>query len=112
MHSPTFKLLARAILERQQVTFVYEGHDREACPHILGHKASREAMLAYQFGGSSSRGLPARGEWRCFYVDRMTQVRTRNGRWHTGGSHQKAQACVDTLYLDVNTAVPDQPGRR
>jgi predicted DNA-binding transcriptional regulator YafY len=112
MHSATFDIVARAILTRQQLTFVYEGHRRETCPHILGHRAAREAMLAYQFGGTSSRGLPPKGEWRCFYVDRMQDVRAREGRWHTGGSHQKTQACVDTFYLDVNTQVPNQPGRR
>ena len=112
MPSATFDLVARAILTRQQLAFIYDGRPRETCPHILGHKESRETMLAYQFGGGSSRRLPAGGEWRCFALARMTDVRLRDGRWHTGGSHRRAQACVDTVYLDVNTEVPDQPGRR
>jgi hypothetical protein len=112
MPSATFEVFARAILARNQLTFMYGGHYRETCPHILGHKAGREAALVYQFGGASNGSLPAKGEWRCFYLAGIKAVGTRGGRWHGGSSHQKPQTCVDIVYLDVDPDVPNQPGRR
>jgi hypothetical protein len=116
MASETFTLVHRAILDRQQLVFRYGGFMREVCPHILGYKDSaagaREKMLAFQFAGGSRRGLPPGGEWRCFALADMQAVTAREGRWHSGASHQKPQACVDRVYVDVNTDVPDQPGRR
>jgi predicted DNA-binding transcriptional regulator YafY len=110
-HSPLFRLLHRAILERQQVVFGYQDHPREACPIILGHKGGRERLLAYQFAGFGSRG-PVRGEWKCFDLAEMKDAEPRSGRWHSGEAHRAPQSCIDDVFIDVNTAVPDQPGRQ
>jgi hypothetical protein len=116
MPSATFTLIHRAILARQQLVFRYGGFAREVCPHILGYKDSatgaRETLLAYQFAGGSPGGLPPGGEWRCFSLAAMQAVSARDGRWHSGASHQSTQACVDRVHVDVNTDVPNQPGRR
>jgi predicted DNA-binding transcriptional regulator YafY len=110
-HSLLFWLLHRAILERKQVVFGYQGYPREICPVILGHKESRERLLAYQFAGSGSRG-PVRGEWKCFDLDQIKDAKTRAGRWHSGDTHRAPQSCIDDVFIDVNTKVLDQPGRR
>jgi hypothetical protein len=102
----------RAILERKQITCTYKGAYREICAHILGHTARVEKTLVYQFAGESTTTLPPGGQWRCFFVAEIKDVRTREGRWHTGSGHSKPQECVAELYIDVNTAVPNQPGRR
>jgi len=109
--SSLFRLLHRAILEREQVVFGYRGHPREVCPIILGHKAGRERLLAYQFAGSGSRG-PVKGEWKCFDLAEMTDAKARPGRWHSGGTHRAPQSCIDDVFIDVNTKVLDQPGRQ
>ena len=83
MPSETFTLVHRAILDRQQLVFRYSGFVREVCPHILGHKLGADGA-------------------------REALLAYQFG----GGSHQKAQACVDRVYVDVNEAVPNQPGRR
>lgn len=111
-HSETFRLLHRAILERKQVICVYKGRRRELCPHILGHKDEQEAALVFQFGGESAGRLPRGGEWRCLSLADVTQPTLRDGPWHSGGQHRKRQHCVDRVYVDVNTNVPNQPGRR
>jgi hypothetical protein len=111
-HSPTFRLFHRAILNRQQMTMVYDGKRREVCPYILGHNRSgEEAALVYQFAGESSRpgSLP---NWRCFYLAGVTEAATRDGPWHGDAAHRQRQQCVDEVYIDVNTDVPNQPGRR
>jgi hypothetical protein len=111
-HSATFALFHRAILERQQISCTYKGYPREICPHVLGHSAGTEKALVYQFGGESSRGLPARGEWRCLDLSEVRDAKACQGRWHSGETHRTTQRCVERVYVDVNTDVPDQPGRR
>ena len=111
VHSPTFEQFRRAILRKQQVTCIYQGLYREICPHILGHSAGVEKVLAYQFGGESSKGLPPGGQWRCLKVEDVKDVKLRDGWWYSGQEHAKTQSCVDDVFLDVNENVPNQPGR-
>lgn len=110
-HSSLFRLLHRAILEREQVVFSYQGFPREVCPIILGHKGGPERLLAYQFAGSGSRG-PVKGEWKCFDLAEMKDAKARTGRWYSGDTHRAPQSCIDDVFIDVNTKVLDQPGRR
>jgi predicted nucleic acid-binding protein len=111
-HSPAFNVVHRAILTRQQMTFRYKGQMREICPYILGLRDGKETLLAYQFGGESSRAGPVKGDWRCFYLSEVESPAIRKGPWHGDAAHKTRQRCVDVLYIDVNTAVPNQPGRR
>jgi predicted nucleic acid-binding protein len=111
-HSEAFRLFHRAILERKQITCVYQGHHREICPHILGHSNGSEKALVYQFGGTTGSKLPREGQWKCFFLDRARDIALRGGRWRSGTAHTKTQRCVDLVYVDVNTNVPNQPGRR
>jgi predicted DNA-binding transcriptional regulator YafY len=108
-HSETFRLFHRAILGEKQVAFTYEGLPREICPYILGHKNGVEKVLAFQFGGRTSTG---RLGWKCFNLARARDARMRDGPWHGAAEHRKTQRCVDDVFVDVNTAVPNQPGRR
>jgi hypothetical protein len=111
-HSETFKAFHRAILDKKQITCSYHGAYREICPHILGHSDGVEKALVFQFAGDSTSKLPPGGEWRCLHLSDVRNVRIREGRWHSGSSHSATQKCVENVYVDVNTAVPDQPGRR
>jgi hypothetical protein len=111
-HSETFKMFHRAILDRQQITCTYQSAHREVCPHILGHSGGVEKALVFQFGGESSKGLPAGGQWRCLFLSDVADVKARDGRWYSGSDHQRTQSCVEEVYVDVNTDVPNQPGRK
>jgi hypothetical protein len=111
-HSTVFRLFHRAILQRQQIICRYQGHDREVCPYILGHKDGREAALVYQFGGTSSCGLPPGGQWRCLILSEVLGPAARDGQWHGDAKHSITQRCVDVVFVDVNINVPNQPGRR
>jgi hypothetical protein len=111
-HSSAFRLFHRAILDRRQITCRYKQYYREVCPYILGHKDGREAALVYQFGGDSSRGLPPGGEWRCFTLVDVRDPATSDGPWYGDAKHSTVQRCVDDVFVDVNTDVPNQPGRR
>jgi uncharacterized protein len=110
-HSSTFQLLHRAILERRQVALTYHRHRREVCPFVLGHKDGCEKVLVYQFAGTSEGGgrIP---DWRCFYISEIQNAQVRDGPWHGDAAHRATQSCVDDIYIDVNTEVANQPGRR
>jgi hypothetical protein len=105
MASATYRLIRKAILAEQQITCHYHGHYRDLCAHILGHTNGEEKLLAFQFGGMSSKPLPRGGEWRCLLVAEMRNVTARNGAWHAGSSHRREQSCVAEVDLDINVDV-------
>ncbi len=111
-HSPAFRLLHQAILAKKQVVCVYGGHRREVCPYILGHSDGEEKALVFQFAAGSNSTLPAVGEWRCLFLKHVADIETRDGPWYGSAQHRARQSCVDDVFIDVNTDVPNQPGRR
>ena len=98
----TYSVLRSAIQNRQQVTCTYGGHHREICPHVIGRKGDQENVLAFQFDGSSSRGLPPEGEWRCMRVAGIEHACAQDGAWHTGHNHSQPQTCVDEIDIEVD----------
>ncbi len=102
MSSATYDLFRQAILREKQVTCVYDGKRRELCPHIIGHAAGEEKVLAYQFAGESNGCLP---QWRCLFLDKVSDVRLRAGPWHAGSGHKTTQTCVVDIDLDINVHV-------
>ena len=98
----TYDILKHAIINRQQVICDYDGYRREICPHVIGTKHGREQVLSFQFGGSSSSGLPPEGQWRCMVVERIIDARAQGGAWHTGDNHSRPQTCVDDIDAEVN----------
>ncbi|MBX9846927.1 MAG: hypothetical protein K2Z80_34480 [Xanthobacteraceae bacterium] len=111
MPSLTYKLFEQAIRGRQQIICTYGGHRREVCPVILGHSQDLEKALTFQFGGSSSSGLPRGGEWRCLWLAKVSDVELRDGPRLSGSSHSQPQGCVEVVDLDVNPASPYKPKR-
>ncbi len=111
MPSQTYQLIMQAMHERRQVLCMYGGFARALCPIILGHTAGRERVLAFQFAGGASRGLPRGGQWKCFDIAEMSEVELREGRWHSGRSHRHPQHCVAEVELDVNPDSPYEPTR-
>jgi predicted nucleic acid-binding protein len=111
-HSSAFQMLSGAILKKAPVSLTYNGVRREVCPHILGHTNGDERALVFQFGGTSRGRLPAGGDWRCLRLAQVSGLKPHPGSWRGGSYHRRVQRCVDQVYLDVNEAVPNQPGRR
>lgn len=105
MPSATYWLIRDAIENERQITCVYRKLHREICPHILGRTDGQEKLLSWQFGGRTSSVLPPGGEWRCLKVAEMSDVKVRDGRWHTGDYHRATQTCVHDVDLDVNIHV-------
>ena len=112
MPSETYTLFARAMAERKQILCVYDGHQRELCPVVLGHSRGKEKALAFQFAGGSTSRLSPAGDWRCLELSKVTDVRLRDGPWRVGSSHRRPQSWVEIVDLDVNPASPYRPRQR
>ncbi len=102
------ELLIYAIEERQPVVARYDGTVRVFCPHALGTKEGRSHVLAYQIGGESTSGLPPEGNWRCFDVEKLTEVAPSDRAWRTAPNLFNPQSCLD----DVEIVVQPLPPRR
>jgi len=110
--SSTYHLFAEAMADRKQIVCVYDGYPRELCAIVLGHTKGQEVALVYQFDGESKSGLPPGGQWKCLHLIKVSDVKLRDGPWHAGSSHKRAQTCVEIVDLDVNPSSPYRPRRR
>lgn len=102
MPSSVYGVFRQAVLERKQLTCIYQGLNREVCPHTLGYKDGKEKALVFQFAGQSSKGLPPGGEWRCLFLDQVGNAQVQEGPWHTGERHTQKQTCVDEVDVEVD----------
>jgi len=93
--------LKTAIENKLQVVAIAGGHLREFCPHAIGWKRGVHHVMTFQFAGTSDSGLPPGGQWRCFDVAKLSNVRLRHGEWHTGSRHTRPQTCVDQIELEI-----------
>jgi len=112
MPSSTYDLFAKAMAERKQILCIYDGYPRALCAVLLGHSKGEEVALAYQFAGRGKTRLPPQGQWKCLHLSKVSNVELRDGPWHAGPSHKRAQSCVEIVDLDVNPASPYNPRRR
>lgn len=102
MRTTNYQLLLAAAKNREQIICDYNGYRREACPHVVGlGLRGEEIALVYQFGGSSSSGLPPQGEWRCLRLHDVTNLNVRSGQWYTGYNHSRPQTCVKQIEFEV-----------
>src|SRR5581483_6668893 len=91
---------------QKQILCRYDGYVRELCPIILGHSQGQKKALTYQFAGQSRSVLPPDGQWRCLWLDKVSNVQLRDGPWHAGKAHTQPQGCVHVVDLDVNHQAP------
>jgi hypothetical protein len=96
-----YAIVRDAIRRRLQIVATYGGHSREMCPHAIGTKDGRPQALFFQFGGSSSKGLPPGGEWRCLPLARLSEVVAIDGAWHSAAGDGRAQTCIDQIDIQV-----------
>jgi hypothetical protein len=107
--SSVYNLFAEAMAGRKQILCVYDGYPRELCAVLLGRSKGEEVALVYQFGGRGKTPLPPRGQWKCLHLSKVSEGRLRDGPWHAGPSHKRAQSCVEIVDLDVNPDSPYKP---
>ena len=110
--SEIYELLRLAGTRRQPVAATYDGRARLLCPHVLGKKLGRLHAFFYQFGGGSNSGLPVVpegvGGWRCFAVEKLSQVDLSAEAWHTEPRAGR-QTCIDEVDFDVDVQPEEDP---
>lgn len=97
----TYSVVRQAIIDKQQIVATYQGHVREMCPHAIGTKNGRQQALFFQFGGTSSSGLPPGGQWRCIPIEGLDHVMSQPGEWHTAENHSEPSTCIDIIDVEV-----------
>ena len=104
MNGTTYDVIHDAIVNKKVIRAIYNAHERVMCPHLLGTKNGRSQALFYQFAGHSSSGLEpdgSRNNWRCMFLDELSNVRSEDGRWHTAPNHSRPSTCVDVVDAEV-----------
>jgi hypothetical protein len=108
--SPTYDQIRAAMLASRPIAFMYQGYRREVCAHVIGLKNGHEQVLTFQYGGGSSSGLPAGGQWRCMPIGGVGDLEILNGPWRTGlNTHQKTQTCVDQVDVELWVGADGKP---
>src|SRR5260370_20211059 len=108
-----YRIVRRAVINRNPISAMYHGCHRLLCPHRLGWNGKRQArVLCYQYGGDSESGLEPMGSsanWRCIAVDDLRDVELLFGAWRTAPNHWRPQTCVAEVDVDVDVDAEDQP---
>lgn len=109
----SYEVIRHAIARRQSVTATYQGRVRLFGPHALGQDNDGNTnVMAFQYGGESSKVLPPEGEWRCFHVDALWVVRINADGFHSGTGHSKPSACVTQVHTSLSDrTLPWRPWR-
>jgi len=96
-----YKQIRDSMESETPISCVYQDKYREVCAHSIGTKAGQEKVLTFQFAGESSKGLPEGGEWRCMFVDQISDVQQIDGSWRTRDDHSRPQTCIDDVDFEV-----------
>jgi hypothetical protein len=98
----SYAVIRQAILDRSSLTATYDGAIRHFSPHAIGGNDGGESnIMAFQYAGGSSMGLPTGGQWRCFRVNGLYGVRRNEDPWHSGHGHSRPTTYVIQIDVEV-----------
>jgi hypothetical protein len=99
-------ILRDAIQQQRCLSGLYEGLLRHFAPHALGAGVDDTLhVFVFQYAGESAGGLPRGGQWRCFRVDGLSDVRANGERWRTRSNYSLSrQSCLARIDLAVPTS--------
>src|SRR5690348_5280902 len=98
----SYAVIRQAILDRCCLSATYQGTVRHFAPHAIGQSNTGETnVMAFQYAGSSSKGLPQGGQWRCFRVADLSGVRRNEDGWHTAPDHGRPNSCVTRIDVEI-----------
>lgn len=97
-----YNIIKQAILHKQSLTGTYQRRIRHFSPHAIGQSDDGQTnVMAFQYGGDSSKGLPPGGEWRCFEVEQLSGVSVNGDAWQTGNGFSSPNTCVTRIDVTV-----------
>lgn len=93
------------IASKINLSCYYNGFYRECSPHALGYKDGKLHILCNQFGGNTSKGPITNpkdpNNWKCFVINKMSNLEIVKGEWHTGSNHSRPQNCIDNIICEI-----------
>ena len=100
-----YRLIWKAIADKQPISAIYKDRPRLFCPHRLGRsRLGQLRVLCYQYGGESESGLGAN---RVAGDEKLRRVELVSGSWKTAPNHSRPATCV----IDADIDAEDQPDR-
>lgn len=82
------------------VEFLYDGKKRIVCPHLLCQKDQEVRLFGVQYGGISSQPLPPNGDWRCFFISRIYNLKKLDdNKFYNLASSSKFTTCCDNIIV-------------
>ncbi len=98
-----YALVREAILYHRCLSAVYEGYPRHFSPHALGKSENGETkVFGFQYGGESQHGLPPGGEWRCFALEQLSDLRVNDDRWRSRDNYYgQPYTCVKDIDVEI-----------
>jgi len=102
---PAWTLLEQALTDKRPVRARYNGSERVLCPHALGWKHGRPKVLAYQSGGTTSRGAikPGPHAWRSMFIDEIEDLSITEGPWQSALNFSHDSNCFDVLEIALES---------
>jgi hypothetical protein len=98
----SYAIIRQAILDRCSLTATYDNFVRHFSPQAIGKDNDGDTnVMAFQYGGGSTKGLPAGGQWRCFRVSGLIVVTRNADPWVPGTGHSKPNTCVTQIDVSV-----------
>ena len=106
-----YRLVWKAVANKQPIEATYQGRLRLFCPHRLGrNRQGCLRVLCYQYGGESQSGLQSVGSpanWRCVALEKLSRVKLTEDAWRTAPNHSRPSSCVAEADIDAE----DHPER-
>ena len=100
-------ILKQAVLGKRCLIGRYNGVERHFAPHAIGFTGDgTPAAFVYQYGGETTSRLPMRGEWRCFLLHDLADLRPSDHRWRTAPNYSLSR---QTCLADIVFAVAEGP---
>lgn len=107
MPSEVYQKIRDAMEAGHQVHATYGGLHRMLCVHEIGlGPKGNEQILAYQFGGDTSKGpaveIDDELRWRCMPIEGLSDVEIVEGPWHTGDNRGAGNTCIADTDLAIH----------
>ncbi|MCK1480555.1 PIN domain-containing protein [Bradyrhizobium sp. 197] len=94
-HSPAFRTLREAVLQRRPVRLSYGGRQQTVCPSILGHAGGEERAFALALDGARQRSKSEQRGWICLRVADVQEIEILDQPWTEQAYPGRVQRCVD-----------------
>ena len=97
----SYEVVRQATVDRMSVTAHYDSYIRFFSLHQVGtNRDGLKVVLGLQYAGGKRGGLRPSGEWVCFEVNALVEVKLNSDIWKSGDRLPRPR-CVQTIDVSV-----------